>query len=143
MAGTDTGMKWLKRQVDKLPQGSRYSGEGVLTPTSAEQAGGASWRSKIEDNMRETPKDKANSLKETLNRAEANQEVENIRDAVQKARAEKKGITVDQMKQNMANEYEKSLKAGDFYKKGGKVKSSASKRADGIAQRGKTKGRYL
>ena len=29
------------------------------------------------------------------------------------------------------------------YKKGGSVKSSASKRADGIAQRGKTKGRML
>jgi hypothetical protein len=28
-------------------------------------------------------------------------------------------------------------------KKGGKVKSSASKRADGIAQRGKTKGRII
>lgn len=34
--------------------------------------------------------------------------------------------------------------AGDFsYKKGGSVKSSASKRADGIAQRGKTKGRLI
>ena len=34
----------------------------------------------------------------------------------------------------------------DGYKRGGKVKSkvsSASKRADGIAQRGKTRGRYL
>lgn len=29
------------------------------------------------------------------------------------------------------------------YKKGGSVKSSASSRADGIAQRGKTKGRML
>lgn len=28
-------------------------------------------------------------------------------------------------------------------KKGGKVKSSASKRADGIAQRGKTKGKFV
>ena len=28
-------------------------------------------------------------------------------------------------------------------KKGGKVRSSASKRADGIAQRGKTKGRFV
>ena len=111
MAGTDTGMKWLKRQIDKLPQGSRYSGEGVLTPTSAEQAGGASWRSKIEDNMRETPKDKADSLKESLNRAEIDQELKD-------ARAQGK-------------------------KKGGKVKSSASKRADGIATKGFTKGRYL
>jgi len=29
------------------------------------------------------------------------------------------------------------------YKKGGSVKSSASKRADGIAQRGKTRGKYI
>jgi hypothetical protein len=34
--------------------------------------------------------------------------------------------------------------AGEFnYKKGGSVKSSASKRADGIASRGKTKGRMI
>jgi len=33
--------------------------------------------------------------------------------------------------------------AGDTYKKGGKVKSKASSRGDGIAQRGKTKGRLL
>jgi len=32
---------------------------------------------------------------------------------------------------------------GANYKKGGSVKSSASRRADGIAQRGKTKGRML
>ena len=38
--------------------------------------------------------------------------------------------------------YEKMNAAGDTFKKGGKV-SSASKRADGIAQRGKTKGRML
>ena len=67
------------------------------------------------------------------------QEVEDIRDAVQKARAEKKGVTVDQMRKNMSDEFDKRVKAGDLYKKGGKV--SASSRADGIAQRGKTKGR--
>lgn len=33
--------------------------------------------------------------------------------------------------------------AGDTYKKGGKVKSTASARADGIASRGKTKGRFV
>ncbi len=33
--------------------------------------------------------------------------------------------------------------AGDTYKKGGKVKSKASSRGDGRAQRGKTKGRLL
>jgi hypothetical protein len=55
-----------------------------------------------------------------------------------------------------AGTYEPRRTEGDFgaYKRGGKVKkmasggmtskaSSASKRADGIAQRGKTKGRYL
>ena len=111
MAGTDTGMKWLKRQIDKLPQGSRYSGEGIITPNFAEQSGGASWRSKIEDNMRETPKDKEDTLKESLNRADINQEIQN-------ARAQGK-------------------------KKGGKIKSSASKRADGCIEKGHTRGRYL
>lgn len=32
---------------------------------------------------------------------------------------------------------------GDTYKKGGKVKSSASTRADGCAQRGKTRGKMV
>jgi len=32
---------------------------------------------------------------------------------------------------------------GADYKKGGSVKSSASRRADGIAKRGKTKGRFV
>lgn len=32
---------------------------------------------------------------------------------------------------------------GANYKKGGSVKSSASRRADGIAQRGKTRGRLM
>jgi hypothetical protein len=67
------------------------------------------------------------------------QEVEDIRDAVQKARAEKKGITVDEMRKNMSDEFDKRVKAGDLYKKGGKV--SASSRADGCCVKGKTKGR--
>jgi hypothetical protein len=33
--------------------------------------------------------------------------------------------------------------AGDTYKKGGKVKSTASSRGDGIAKRGKTRGRMV
>lgn len=33
--------------------------------------------------------------------------------------------------------------AGDTYKKGGSVKATASRRADGIASRGKTKGRFV
>lgn len=35
------------------------------------------------------------------------------------------------------------LKGRGVFKKGGSVKSSASRRADGIAQRGKTKGRFV
>ena len=61
-------------------------------------------------------------------------------DALQKARAEahaeKKGVTVDQLRKNMSDEFDKRVKAGELYAKGG----SASARADGIAQRGKTKG---
>jgi sugar-specific transcriptional regulator TrmB len=37
----------------------------------------------------------------------------------------------------------KSNAAGDTYKKGGKIKSTASSRGDGIAKRGKTKGRMV
>jgi hypothetical protein len=35
------------------------------------------------------------------------------------------------------------LKGRGVFKKGGAVKSSASKRADGIAQRGKTRGKFV
>lgn len=38
---------------------------------------------------------------------------------------------------------QENLKKLSGYKKGGSVKSSASKRADGCAQRGKTKGRLV
>ena len=69
------------------------------------------------------------------------QEVEDVRDAVQKARAEKKGITVDEMRKNMSDEFDKRVKAGDLYKKGGTV--SASSRADGCCVKGKTKGRMI
>jgi len=70
-------------------------------------------------------------------------EAEIIRDEIQKARAEKKGITVEQMRQNMSDEFDKRVKAGDLYKKGGSIKSSASKRADGCCVKGHTKGRYM
>ena len=44
-----------------------------------------------------------------------------------------------------AKEVKKETKEKDetSYRKGGSVKSSASRRADGIAQRGKTRGRYI
>jgi hypothetical protein len=62
-------------------------------------------------------------------------------DALQNARAEahakNKGVTVDQLRKNMSNEFDKRVKAGELYAKGG---MTASSRADGCAQRGKTKG---
>lgn len=64
-------------------------------------------------------------------------ETDATRDALQKYRAEKKGISVEQMRKGAADEYDRKMKAGEFYAKGG---MTASARADGIAQRGKTRG---
>ena len=50
------------------------------------------------------------------------------------------GLTGDASAIDTSTE-ERRNAAGDTYKKGGKVKATASSRADGIAQRGKTKGR--
>ena len=49
-----------------------------------------------------------------------------------------KAVTVMQL-----DEPNKAMMETAGYKKGGSVKSSASRRADGAAQRGKTKGRTL
>jgi len=54
----------------------------------------------------------------------------------------------DEVKRNKSRERkrdtgENTNPAGDTFKKGGAVKSSASRRGDGIAQRGKTKGRFV
>ena len=49
-----------------------------------------------------------------------------------------KAVTVMQL-----DEPNKAMMEAAGYKKGGSVKSSASRRADGAAQRGKTKGRTL
>jgi hypothetical protein len=57
---------------------------------------------------------------------------------MQEYRAEKKGIPVDEMRKKAGAEYDKKMKAGEFYKAGGSV-GSASKRADGCAIRGKTR----
>ena len=57
---------------------------------------------------------------------------------MQEYRAQKKGIPVDEMRKKAGAEYDKKMKAGEFYAKGG---MTASKRADGIAQRGKTRGK--
>jgi hypothetical protein len=58
---------------------------------------------------------------------------------MQEYRAEKKGVPVDEMRKKAGAEYDKKMKAGDFYSKGG----SASSRADGIAIKGKTRGKMV
>jgi len=74
-------------------------------------------------------------------KAEGYAKPKNDLDALQNARAEahakNKGVTVDQLRKNMSNEFDKRVKAGELYAKGG---MTASSRADGCAQRGKTKG---
>lgn len=56
-------------------------------------------------------------------------------------RLEYENVKKDQELKKGYENYEKPKPKG--MKKGGVVKSSASKRADGIAQRGKTKGKML
>jgi hypothetical protein len=46
---------------------------------------------------------------------------------------------VGDVKRKMDAEYER----GAYFKKGGSVKSSASRRADGCATKGKTRGKYI
>ena len=67
-------------------------------------------------------------------------EAEDARDALQKYRAEKKGITVEKMRKDASDEFDKRVKEGDLYKRGGSIRS-ASSRADGIASKGKTRGK--
>lgn len=65
--------------------------------------------------------------------------VVNMRDKVKLSQREKEGADDS----DASDKFEARRSEGDFgMKRGGKV-SSASSRADGIAQRGKTKGRYL
>jgi hypothetical protein len=66
-------------------------------------------------------------------------EMDDLRESNAKDIAKKKGISVEKLRKNMSDEYDKKMKAGEFYNSGGKV-SSASKRADGCATKGKTKG---
>ena len=66
--------------------------------------------------------------------------VVNMRDKVKLSKREKADDSDDS---DASDKFQPRYSEGDFgMKKGGKV-SSASKRADGCAQRGKTKGRYL
>lgn len=61
---------------------------------------------------------------------------------MQEYRAEKKNVPVNEMRKKAGAEYDKKMKSGEFYSKGGSV-GSASKRADGIASKGKTKGTMI
>ena len=85
-------------------------------------------------------------------KGEKAKEAEDNRDALQKYRAEKKGTTVEKMRKDASDEFDKRVKAGELYRRGGKVKkmasggmtsktSSASKRADGCCSKGKTRGK--
>jgi FKBP-type peptidyl-prolyl cis-trans isomerase len=67
----------------------------------------------------------------------------------QKAKVEEKQMKMEEMKDPQASKKNKAMydvstevkKFDENYKKGGMVKSSASKRADGIAVKGKTRGK--
>jgi superfamily I DNA and RNA helicase len=69
----------------------------------------------------------------------------------QKAKIEEKQLKTEEIKDPEAYRKNKAMydvstevkKFDENYKKGGMVKSSASKRADGCAVRGKTKGRMV
>ena len=109
MAGTDTGLKFLKRQANKLSQGELRNA-GKITPDEATQSEGAQamWRA-------------SHAMSDTADEAQASKNLrENMREMDSEAKA-KRGV--------------------EGKKKGGVV--SASKRADGCAQRGKTKGRMV
>ena len=105
MAGTDTGLKWLKRQADKVPLNT--SDFGKITPEGLAQTEGAQWRSRVMDPV----------------------DSESVKKAAQDARANRR-------------EQDAEARKVEGKKKGGRV-SSASSRADGIAQRGKTRGRCM
>jgi superfamily I DNA and RNA helicase len=67
----------------------------------------------------------------------------------QKAKIEEKQMKMEELKDPQASKKNKAMydvstevkKFDENYKKGGMVKSSASKRADGIAVKGKTRGK--
>jgi hypothetical protein len=53
------------------------------------------------------------------------------------------GVKQDMLNKKGSTAPTTSTEMGKVFKKGGSVKSSASRRADGIAQRGKTRGRVI
>lgn len=109
MAGTETGLKFLKRQADKLSRGELRNA-GKITPDEATQSEGAQAMWRASHRLSDTPEEVKASKNLRANMREADSEAEERREA--------RGM-----------------------KKGGVV--SASKRADGCAQRGKTKGRMV
>jgi len=107
MAGTDTGIKYLKRKMKELT-GSSLSEAGRITDKEASQDEGPRGRARLSNDLFADPKDVKAS---------------------------------DDLRQNMVEITRENLGVQNRAK-GGKV-GSASRRADGIAQRGKTKGRML
>jgi hypothetical protein len=61
----------------------------------------------------------------------------------EKRLAEELKVSPKERKANPENYSKEATENLDLFKKGGSVKSSASRRADGCAVRGKTKGRML
>ena len=103
MAGTDTGLKFLKRQANKLSRGEMRDA-GKITSDEATQSEGAQAMWRASHALSDTPED-----------AKASKNLrENMRERDREARGMKKGGAV-----------------------------TAKRRGDGIAQRGKTKGRMV
>lgn len=123
-------------------EGERYMGAGAseyIGPGSSDKAGAGRGK-------------QGGPTAAELKAYEKAKEAEDSRDALQKYRAEKKGTTVEKMRKDASDEFDKRVKAGELYKRGGKVKkmasggmtsktSSASKRADGCCTKGKTRGK--
>jgi hypothetical protein len=70
---------------------------------------------------------------------------QDLADAASKPRNTPEVMPAGQMRRRQMPIYiaEEEVMPGRRMKKGGKVKSSASKRADGIAKKGKTRGRVV
>jgi len=70
------------------------------------------------------------------------QEFSKLRDFHRQAMLRNLGLTRDASAIDTTTEERRNI-AGDTYKKGGKVKATASSRADGCCVKGKTKGRFV
>ena len=124
MAGTETGMKYLQRKLAALR--APDSDEGKITQTEAYQSPAAIKRNKLfggDLDSQEAKKASADKRMDMWREEKGLNEVDAIRDAMEKARAEKKGMSVQQMRKNMSDEYDRKMKEGEFYKKGGAIKA--------------------